>query len=277
VTTTPPAPTVTVSTDANPCPRVEILVSPMPVDADTITVTRFYGSQADTVRGATGAVVAGDFVVIDYEVPLGVAVSYACVTKDSGGVPSSVSTASDAVTLDVAEVWAQDPLDPSTSMPWASSRTGGVDAFLRKGSLTGYTLGANQALAPSIGSRRPVGQSGVRQAPSAIPILLTTTSDDTAQALYALLVQAGAALCLRVPPSAVKLYDALSYVQLGDIVPDTTREGQIWWTTSGTQIVGPSLDVIVPVRNYEDLAGEAATYADLAVLYATYLDMQRGI
>lgn len=278
MTTTPPVPTVTPSIDAAPCPRVEILISPMPVDADTITITRAYGSQTDTVRGATGVVVAGDFVVVDYEAPFGVDVTYTCVTEDAGGIASSVSDPSTTVNLDVAEVWAQDPLDPSTSMPWALNRDGASDARAKRPSFSGFKLSAPQNLAASIGSRLPIGQSGVRQAPSAMPLVIATTTPDSTLTMLNLLTQAGALLCIRVPAAKLPLVDPLGYYQLGDITPDdTTVYGQVWWTTAATAIVGPSLDVIVPTRTLDDLGGEASTLADFGTLYATLIDLERGV
>jgi hypothetical protein len=279
MTTTPPAPAVTAHADADPCPRVEVLVTPMPGDAATINVWRSYEGRTELVRGAVGATVVGDFLVVDYEAPIGVDVAYTCQTGDAGGTPSDLSELSDVVQLEVTDAWASDPLDPSTSMPWTLARQAGVAfaAAIKRGSFTGMTFGADQSLATSVGSTLPIGSTSARRAASRIPIAVATYDDEHAAQMQDLLMQANP-ICLRLPPrSVLKLMPPKSYLQIGDVVPSADPSGgRVVWSMSADSVVPPGIGVIVPVRTYADLASEASTYGGLSALYATYLDLQRG-
>lgn len=274
MTTTPPAPTLTVTIDSNPCPRVEVLVSPMPVDADTITIYRSYGGQQTTVRGASEVTVSGDFLAVDFEAPFGVDVTYSCQTEDVSGIPSAVSVPSSSVNLTVASAWAQDPLDPGSAVEWPLSRPG--DTVMKLGSLTGYVFSADQSLTSTIGSSLPLGMSGVRRDAASIPLILATTTDAAHNVLLALLRQAGANLCLRLP-SKIPLLPSLAYLQIGDVTPAVDPNmARVVWTFTGTSIEGPALNIVVAARTLDDVGGEASTLDGLGGIYATLIDLQRG-
>ena len=269
--------TATVYTDANPCPRVEVLVSPMPAGAATITVWRNYAGRQDVVRGASNVTVSGDALVDDYEPPFGVPVYYTFQPYDNTGTPIGIPTASNTVTLDVADAWAQDPLDPSTSMPWPLNQDGPLRSALsmKFGSFTGYSLPATQSVVEVLGSAYPVGQSNVRQAAQSVPIILDARDSSQWDQIQALLQQA-LVLCLRLPVR-VPLLDPILYLQFPTVTPAVDPNLQrVVWTLTGSQVRGPSLKVIVPVRTYATAEAQAATYADAAALWATYLDAQRG-
>lgn len=268
--------TATPYTDSNPCPRVEVLVSPMPAGAASVTLWRNYNGRQDVVRGADGMAVSGDALVEDYEAPFSVDVTYTVQPYDNTGTPIGIPTSSNTVNLAVTDAWAQDPLDPSTSMPWPLTRRSGDGSLSMKlGSVSGYGFNATQAAIEVLGSAYPVGQSNVRQAGSQVPIILDARTADQWNQIQALLAQA-LVVCLRLPIK-VPLLDPILYVQFPTVVPAVDPNLQrVVWTLTGTQVRGPSLNVIVPVRTYADLDSEAATYAGLQARYATYLDAQRG-
>lgn len=273
MTTTPPAPTLTAFTDADPCPRVEVLVSGMPVDADTITIWRFYDGQSAKVRDAAGAAVSGDFLAVDYEAPFGVDVTYVCQTANDG-IPSDLSDPSDSVNLAGTSAWAQDPLDPGSAVEWPLKRPG--DTVMKLGSLTGYVFSADQSLTSTVGSALPLGMSGARRDAANIPLILVTSTDAAHEGLLALLRQAGANLCLRLPVK-IPLLPRLAYLQIGDITPAVDPNmARVVWTLAGTSITGPALNVIVAVRTLDELGGEAASLDGLGSLYDTLIDAQRG-
>lgn len=272
MTTTPPAPTVTGYTDADPLPRVSIEVTPMPADAETVTVWRNFAGTQQTVRGAVKASVAGDFVVTDYDAPLGVDVYYTCQTTDSGGDPSVTSPASDTLNLDVTDAWWHDPLDPSTSMVLPLRRGG--DVFARIGSFTGQQYTSNGQVVPQSGSPLPLGVLDVRQAASGLPVIVSTRNGAWTQ-VQQLLAQA-AVLCLRVPPT-VLLLDPVSYLWIPQYTPTVYQgAGIVEWSMQATQVRGPALNVILAVRSLDDLGAEADTLDGLGALYDTMLDLQRG-
>lgn len=280
MTTTPPAPTITLHTDAAPCPRADVLITPMPGDAVTVTIWRNYLGIREPVRDAVNTAVAGDFLVTDYELPPVTSadggVSYTAQTFDVSGTPSDLSAASTAQVLDFAGgTWAQDPLDPSTSTLWPGSSPG--DLILKAPTFGTGTFSANQTLSPVIGSPLPIGMTGIRRAAANIPIVMATTTPAMISALMNLLTQAGG--CLAVRQNLAQLHPPLMYLQIGDITPveDYSPGGRVVWSMVGTRVQPSALNVVVPVRTYTDLAGEAPTYAALALLYATYLDAQRGL
>lgn len=247
----------------------------MPSDADAMTIWRNYGGQSSTVRGVVDMSVSGDTLVTDYEVPLGVDVTYTCQTFDVSGIPSALSPPSAVVNLAVTSAWAQDPLDPSSANEWPLRSPGAT--VMKLGSLSGYAFRADQALTTTVGSTLPIGMSGVRRDAGSIPVVIATSSGAAHDGLQALLRQAGANLCLRLPVK-VPILPRVSYLQIGDITPVMDPNWlRVVWSFVGTSIEGPALNIIIPVRTYDQLASEAATYSGLTALYATYLDAQRGL
>ena len=276
MTTTPPAPTLTAATDADPCPRVEVLITPMPVDVDEVTVYRSWKGQRQVVRGASRAEVAGDYLIIDYEVPLGVPVSYTSVGFDVSGVPSQES-ASTTVTVDVADVWLQDPLDPTTALAARMSRTSVTEGVEIIGdSILPASYQATTTVQPVVGSALPVGMASVRRAVSRAPLTFIAWSPTDAETLRTLLMQTFP-LCVRTP-AAIPQLGGLTYFALPDFVeapyPGWTAT---LFTASGDAVRPPGSGIVIQPRTYADLSAEAATYAGLLALYPTYVDVKRGL
>lgn len=276
MTTTPPAPTLTAATDADPCPRVEIEITPMPVDADSITIWRSWAGKRDVVRGVNNTEVAGDYLVTDYEVPLGIAVTYTCVTKDAAGVPSAVSAGS-TVTLAVPDVWLQDPLDPGSALSARTTRgsmTAGLE-FIGESFLPAV-YPSTSSISPVAGSDLPIGFGGARGAASRMPIAIIAWSASDAGALRELDRQAYP-MCVRPPANVVPQLGGLVYMHWGDLseVP-YPGWGATLFGCSADAVRGPATSVVVQTRTFDDLLTEAATFDDLLTLYATFTDLQRG-
>lgn len=274
MTTQPPAPTLTTHTDASPCPRIEALITPMPADAATVTVWRNYANTTELVRGAVGAPCSGDFLVIDYEAPLGQDVTYTCQTADVSGTLSPLSDPSSVATLSVVDVWASDPLAPTGAMAWPLTRAPGGAVAVKLGSFAG-SYDQDATLSNPIGTTLPVAMVGVRRAAAQFPARVVTYSDAADAQLLNLLMQAQV-LCLRVPPT-VRRIPPVVYVQVSGAQPaDDPSLTRALWPLVCTQVQPPGVNVILPVRTYNDVLAEAATYSDLLTLYATYIDLQRG-
>lgn len=273
MTTTPPAPTLTVHTDADPCPRVEVLVTPMPVDVDQVTVYRTWRGQRSAVRGASRAEVAGDYLVIDYEVPLGTPVAYSVVGYDTGGTASQESSSS-TVTVDVDDVWIQDPLDPTSAIAVGLTLPRTIMAVAP--SFMPATWAMPSIIAPIHGSSTPVGLGGARQDAAGIPLTIVTSTPSESAQVHDLLAQAYP-LCVRTP-SAIPQLTGLTYMAIGDYSPEPHAG---WRSTTyplvGSSVRGPGVSIVVQPRTYADLPAEAATYAGLKALYPTYLDVKRGL
>lgn len=272
MTTTPPAPTLVAHTDADPCPRVEITITPMPVDADSITVWRSWSGQRTQVRDAVGVTVSGDFLVVDYEAPFGVAVTYTCETADAAGVPSELSSGT-ATTLNVATVWMQDALDPDSAIEvQITPGSSGVRAI--GDSFAPLTYDMPMQIVPIVGAREPIALGGTRQAPSGVPLTIQTWSDSDTEAVRTLWDRSWP-VCFRTP-STIPQHRGLVY--LAFTFTETPYPGweKTLFTATATAVRGPGRGIVVQPRTYDHLLDEAATYADLLALYPTYLDVRRG-
>lgn len=275
MTTTPPAPTVTVHTDAAPCPRAEVLVTPMPGDAATVTVWRSWRGQRAIVRGAKNALVAGDYLVIDYEVPLGTAVAYSAVTQDAAAIPSEESSPT-TVAVAVSDVWVQDPLDPTTALQVGMPGLGAQRSLnVTAPSFTATYSGALTKVSP-VGSRRPFALGGTLQTGGRIPLTIHATNPTAATQLQDLLVQSWPTLCVRTPAKVITL-DGLTYLAIAEFTPDP---GIGWeeflFPLVGDSAIDPGAGVVVQPRTFDHLLDEAATFDDLISLYPTFIDLQRG-
>lgn len=274
MTTTPPSATLTAYTDADPCPRVEVLITPMPGDIDQITVYRSWAGQRSVVRGASRSEVAGAFLVVDYEVPLGTSVSYSSVGYDVAGIPSEESVVA-AVTVSVTDMWIQDPLAPTTAQKILLSRTQDAEITVIGDSLMPVTYQTASMVSPVIGSVLPIGMAGTRQAASRMPLALIAWNPSAVESLRGLLQQAFP-LCVRTP-TAIPQFGGLIYLALPEITeaPFPGWEATLFSST-GDSVRGPGAGIVVQPRTYADLLSEAATYAGLVSLYPTYLDVLRG-
>lgn len=274
MTTTPPAPTITVDIDPTPCPRVEIEITPMPGDAVTVTIWRNWAGQRFPVRGARDATVSGDFFIIDYEAPFGVPVVYTCTTGDVDGNPSLLSPNSDQALLDIEDtIWVQDPIDPTTAIPIPLM---GDEMFLEASSFASvtYSVPSSGSVNQVIGSGMPVAYAGARQAASNMPLSVFTPDVDTTFAFRELMLQAYP-FCMRTP-ARVSMLTGLTYVAAGDVTETLRIDGSTLWAMTGQAVRSPGVGVIISPRIYDDLLGEAGTYTELLALYATYTAVKRG-
>lgn len=106
------APTLTVSLDASPMPRVEVLFSSFAAGTARVDVYRLAEGREFKVRSAVKAATAGALSRIDYEVPFGVLVTYRAEMFNAVGV-SLGFTDTASVTLSTADTWVHNPLDPA--------------------------------------------------------------------------------------------------------------------------------------------------------------------
>ena len=275
-TVTPAAPTVTVQGGADPCPRAEVFV-PLP-GVGTLTVWRHWGNgETAVVRGANNTPVAGDHLVVDYEVPLQTPVTYDYQFVASG-VHGTVSAMSTPVTIADTRVWLQDPLDPSGAVPVLLSRDRDgwrPGAVARRGAFGTATYTADGDVTPVLNSSLPVASRGRRRRAEQIPLEWRTPDVDTTDAVRALIMQANPVLART--GSRVPLLPYLAYLDLPAVTeryvygPDLTI-----WTATAQMVAPPGAPVLIPTRTYDQVDAEAATYTDLTGLYATYTDLLRG-
>jgi hypothetical protein len=269
----PPAPILTAFTDASPCPRVQIRVPAMPPLAATITVWRTWSGRRSQVRDAVDAPVSGPYFVTDYEVPLGVPVTYTCETKTAGGTPSELSDGA-TTTVNVSSIWMQDALDPTTAIE--VQPTPGITGIRAIGdSFAPLTYELSGEVLPVVGSREPIAVGGTRRAASKVPLSVTTWSQVDTDKVRTLWSQAFP-LCARTP-SSIPQHGGLVYLAFTGFTeaPYPGWAGTLF-ATVGDAVRGPGRGIVVQPRTYAHLLDEASTYAGLLTLYPTYLDVRRG-
>lgn len=106
-----PSLVLTPTLDNDPCPRVEVLITDIPLGAATVTVHRLAAGRDFEVRGAVKTPVTGALTRIDFEVPFGVDATYRAELFNSSGL--SIGFSDTATTfVDVEETWVHNPLDP---------------------------------------------------------------------------------------------------------------------------------------------------------------------
>lgn len=275
MTTTPPAPTVTAYTDAAPCPRAVVLITPMPTDAATVTVWRYANGRRAIVRGASNVPVAGDTAVVDYDLPLGFAATYRVQTADAAGTPSQWSDDSTPVLADSDYLWIHDPLDPSSAMPVSLGWGGGTGAEARFASFRTGTYQLAATLTPVFGSGEPIGYADVRQAVSGVPLEIRTYGPDVFDQLLALLQQAYP-LCVR-GGVAVPLIPGVAYLSIPAVTPTLDPDNvTATWAMTGDSIAPPGASIIIPTRTWDDVGDEASSWDGLGDIYSTWVTAGLG-
>ena len=106
------APSLTVSVDAVPMPRVEVLFSSFAAGTAFVDVYRLAGGREFKVRAGVKAATAGALSRIDFEVPFGVPATYRAEMFDASLV-SLGFTDTASVTVPVVDTWVHNPLDPA--------------------------------------------------------------------------------------------------------------------------------------------------------------------
>lgn len=274
MTATPPSPTATAYTDADPCPRVEVVVT-LAADAATVTITRSApGIPSSSVRGASRAVVSGAFLVVDHEAPFGVPITYTATAYDASGLASEVSPASSPVQLDVAELWLTDPLVPTTAVVVGATAPSGT--VLTRAALTSVTYGMDARVIAVAGSDLPIGVGGARQQPGSVPVEFYTDTAADGDDLRDLLLQAFP-VCFRVPAS-VRFLPPLLYAAIGGVTrsPWDLDAGSDIWQMTVDSVKGPGGNLVISPRTLDDLADEASSLDGLGLLYTDLIDLQRG-
>lgn len=103
---------ITLLSDVTEAPFVEVFIDDLIPEAVSVTVYRLAAGREFRVRGAVSAPTAGAFTRIDFEVPFNRQVTYRAELFDASGA-SLGFTDSATITLNVAQSWMHNPLDPS--------------------------------------------------------------------------------------------------------------------------------------------------------------------
>lgn len=212
----------------------------------------------------------------DHVPPLNVAARYRLVVH-SGAVTPATTEATITVPSDTA--WLQDPLAPRTAVAVRYRRDADAIRFLGGGA-TGSTFRRSQpADRVSVeGARLPVASTGMRQAPSGVPLhlrALAQTQGALVKALRKLFDDAGT-LVLRGLPADLPL-DAVAHVIAGDVVEVPVVGGRLGfrndWRLVVDQVRPPGLSIVVPWWTYDQVKAAWATWATAEAVAGSYDDV----
>ena len=263
-----------------PVPRVGITVDGLSSSGPSrVTVWRSTaGGQRRRVRGWDRRLVYGSDYAIDYEAPLGRLVTYSLVVEAGGVVPATVSA---TVTLDVTTGFIQDPLLPLGAIPVVGVTGSDGDTVLRGSAVQDLSYAVGVELVPIMGAREPVALTGQRMAAAGISFDMATRAAEEATALRNLLAETA---CVLVRP----LPDWGPLPDLVYTVPPVVIEQPVtvsWggnftrWEITGSAVRPPSIQVLVGLWTYDDVAALWTTYdsaqSAASASAARYLDVQR--
>lgn len=272
------APVLIVSTDDNPCPRVEVRSDALPAGAVSVNVWRSLPAGRESlVRGAIGKAVSGVLSVVDFEAPLDVDVTYRVQSFDGAGVELAWSDAT--TTRLISPVWGDgqarmlvhNPLDPRSAM-WVRLAEGSASSISRPivGEVT-YGYGSR------LGSLRTSGRRGL----SGVPLVVATDTEDEASRFDALFgtpdLPRLPILCVRIPDAMRRtrlpvVWFAAVLDPLSEPHPDTDV---VVWRMVADQVESPVPALVMPLLRRVDVDAYYATRAAVAVDNATRAAVDR--
>lgn len=264
-------------TDA-PVPRVGITVDGLSASGPSrVTVWRSTaGGQRRKVRGWDRRQVYGSDYAIDYEAPLGRPVTYSLVVDVGAVVPAAVTA---TVALDAATGFIQDPLLPLGAIALAGSRDRDTTTVMAPAfKALEYKLdGSTVAI---MGSREPVALTGQRLIAAGIDFSMVTRAAEQGTRLRNLFLDTPIVLIRPLPewgdlPDLIYTAPAVTEKQF-----DTSIGGErIAWSIIGDSVRPPSINVLVALWTYDQVAALWSTYASAqsaaSASAARYLDVQR--
>lgn len=254
--------TATARADMNPSPRVDLLIDAAQLTAGTVTGTVYQLSKWGQVpvRGAIKVATAGGFAVTDYEVPLGTPITYRIEQFNVSGASLGFALNLTAQ-LDIATSWAvvSDPLAPGNAIMLRAEK-GFADVLTRSRPTALYRAGLDT-----------IALSGVRSPFKDINLRCWTEDEDERELFDAIV---GESLILVRTMPEMRLPGALYAV-----IPDTGRahldDDSDMWELTGQEVTRPTLDVLVPVYDWQDVVNYWPTWTAVIAARATWLELIR--
>lgn len=265
--------TVTAFTDMVPSPRVNVDIddADLHVDADTITVWQQSKAGQYRVRNMINRSSVGGFFETDYEVPLGVPVTYRVEQFNSAGTSLGFGALTLETQVDVASNVAvlQDPLAPANAvMVRAESR---FASELKRSRPT-------RVLRAGFESFALMGQYGLLEELN----LHCWTEDETNRDLLALVLAETQLLVRTMPKFPIP---RVVHVVVPDVIrtPFDYHQGGTTdvWDLVGTEVSRAEIDIIVPTYTWQTVIDYHASlvppgdWADLIAARSSWLEVRR--
>lgn len=255
-------------------PIADLFLSSLPADTAVVAVWRMWADRESRVRGDDKTVVVGtETRLVDYDIPVGQPVSYRaqCFAGDGSELDPLAPTTPVTIDLDdVSTCWLSDPLAP------ALARLVVIDGATD----TSRTYSADVVYAAVMGYNDPTAISGIRASAADWTFTLKSYSHEESTAIEAL-VMGGGTLLIRAYPSVIRHATGLIYLSAPTVTElprwdIAYQEGRADWVLTGRQTRPPGLNIVMPLREYQDVLDENVDYADIVAKYPDYLALLRG-
>jgi hypothetical protein len=256
--------TITLHTDP-PSAHLVWEAADLPAGTHTIKVTRTADGVSYVVRGASALFADGGAVLDDYEIPLGVQVSYVAEAFDSDGAPLGAQDAlTGQVDTDPSMGWVSDPTNPNA-----------VVQVELKDDFAQDLITVRQVQTYQVGDR-VVALLGALGKLTSIPLRMQTKTIPDYHTLVGILRQT-AVLIRTAPPT---LQPRLLYVVV-PTVKATQQDvqwggGWVLYDIQGDEIDATTLDILIPVVTWQDYIDAFPTWADMEAAYSTWFDAMKN-
>ncbi|MBP5800733.1 hypothetical protein J2D78_01415 [Microbacterium maritypicum] len=265
------APTLTVYSDAAPCPRVEVFFPSFVAGTESVTVYRLASGQEREVRGAVGAPTGGTLTRIDFEVPFNTPATYRAEQFNGAGA-SLGFTPSASVTVVSDDTWMHNPLNPE----------GAARVVFGRDSAAKIVRPTPGVISRPLGRRVGVVMSEPRQGVVGLQIDVRTTSDADADAVQAMFGDQGMppVVCIRLGRTygVMRVPQPLFLSAMNVAEIDISLQwgmGEISHQLDGDEVDPPIPGLFVPLLTRADLNAFFATRAALNAGGLTRADLNR--
>jgi hypothetical protein len=264
--------TLTPLTDANPSPRVQVLVDDLPTGVAKITLARSESGRTFKARGAVNVPVASGFSTLDVEAGFQVTLSYRAQMFSSVGDDLGFTDAASTM-LAVTDCWIHNPTDP----------TGAVIVDIRDDS-------ARSVRRPSDGEvvypqNRSLGVliAGPRRGVQALEVFFETADVATADKFQAMLggysddTTRVPVLCIRTP--TYLRIPRTFFAAVLDLAeePVTVHMGGelISWSATTDEVAPPFPGIVVALLTRNDIDAFYSSRNAIDAAYAKRIDIDR--
>jgi hypothetical protein len=258
-----PVLTLTASLDANPSPRVLVVLTDTAPQVQTVNVQRTAEGRTMKVRGGIALFSVGGSSVMDFEAPFGVPAVYQAEQFDVNGL-SLGFTDPGSITLAITDTWIHQPLSPTLAIKARIFLDSANDIVRPSPGTVIWTEGAT--VGRIIGGQR-VGLRGTN-----VRLRMANTADTDRFALMfgSYTSDFPAVLCIRTPPT-IRLPRVLFAGCLDPHEISFGNYAMITYQMSIDEVLPPAPGLVIPLLRRKDIDAAFTTRAARAAAYSTRL------
>lgn len=262
-------------------PWAGVTISGLTAGTDVLTLWRTAGGDRLPVKGARSLEAVDSAYVIDYEVPLGLEVTYSLEFLSG---PDTGATATASITVASACGYIHDPLDPSVAVPVWASRAPNGEPVLAGTAFAELVRGADVEVHRVLGSSLPVAIGGQRQAAAGVDLSLLADAEVQNTRLRDMFSRSSVLVVRPLPGWLGGALPPVGYVSAPEVAeqPLTARFEHLpesgrhltRWVLVGQYVRASSASVLIALFTYQDVEALFSTYAQKQVSAGggTYLD-----